>query len=76
MSTASAMITTIDTAISAIVTGQVDSINVDGESFNALNLDSLRRLRKDYEAIVATENSVTNGTMLFGNSGLSAGSGK
>jgi hypothetical protein len=76
MSTATEMITTIDTAISAIVSKKVSSYEIDGVKYSVLNLDELRELRKEYSAIVGSEDAVTNGTAPFGITGLKTGSGK
>jgi len=69
------MLTTIDTAISAIVTGQAESVSVAGDSYTSLDLDKLKNLRSHYASIVAQEN-VSENTPMFGITGLQAGSGK
>lgn len=76
MSTASDMVTTIDTAISNIVSGEAASVTVDGESYSTLNLDQLIKVRDHYQAIVAGETATTNCEAMFGITGLSAGAGK
>jgi len=76
MSTASDMVTTIDTAISAIVTKKTDSYEIDGVKYTALNIDKLRQLREYYAGIVGSEDAIANSTAPFGITGLKAGSGK
>ena len=70
------MVTTIDTAISAIVTKKASSWTIDGVTYTALDLDELRELRNYYDGIVGTENATTNSTAPFGITNLKAGSGK
>ena len=76
MSTSTAMITTIDTAISAIVTKKAESWEIDGVQYTALDLAKLRQLRDFYSQIAATETATANSAAPFGITNLSAGSGK
>lgn len=76
MTTASTMVATIDTAISAIVTKKAESWTIDGVEYTALDLSRLRQLRAFYAEIVGTEEATANSSAPFGISGLSAGSGK
>lgn len=76
MSTASVMVTTIDTAISDIVTKKVANVTVDGVDYSMLNLNDLRELRKYYAEIAAGESSAAATRAPFGVSTLYKGSGK
>ena len=76
MSTASVMVTTIDTAISAIVTRKISSTTIDGIDYSMLNLNELRELRKYYAEIANGETQAAAGNSPFGISNLSMGSGK
>lgn len=76
MTTASTMLTTIDTAISAIVTKKAASWTIDGVTYTALDIDKLQQLRSFYAEIVGTETATANSSAPFGITGLSAGSGK
>jgi len=76
MSTASQMITTIDTAIASIVSKEAQQIVVDGETYDALDISKLYKLRASYEAIVGVENAAANNTVPFGITGLAAGNAR
>lgn len=76
MATASEMVTKIDTAIENIITGEVDTVTIEGESYNNLDLDKLRRMRDHYASIGGVDDAITAGSAPFGITGLSAGSGK
>lgn len=76
MSTASEMVTTIDTAISAIVTKKAASYEIEGITYNVLNLDDLRELRKYYQGIAAGETAASAGSPRFTINPLKSGDAK
>ena len=76
MSTASEMVDTLDTAISAIVGRQAASYTIDGVTYTAHDLDKLRALRRMYAGEEAIENADTNDTFPFLIHKLEAGDGK
>ncbi len=77
MSTASDMITTIDTAISSIVTKQASSWTFEGVTYQAQDLDKLRALRDYYANIYAGElSAATTKRPRFGITQLGAGDGR
>ena len=76
MSAASDMMTTIDTAIASIVAKEAASIQVDGATYTALDLDKLRLLRKHYAEIVGRETAAAASRPPFGVNTLVTGSGR
>lgn len=76
MSTASDMVTTIDTAISAIVTKKAESYEVAGIRYTVLNLDDLKELRAYYEGIASGETAAASANPRFQINPLKAGDAK
>jgi hypothetical protein len=59
---AATMLTEIDAAISAIVTGTASAVTVNGTAYSALNLTELRELRIYYAAEAARETALAGTT--------------
>ena len=76
MSTASDMVTTIDTAISAIVTKQAESYEIEGIRYTVLDLDKLRNMRVYYQGIATGETAATAGNPRFQINPLKSGDAK
>lgn len=76
MSTASDMVTTIDTAISAIATKKAESYEVAGIRYSVLDLDKLREMRTYYQNISAAETASSSGNPRFQINPLKSGDGK
>ncbi len=73
---AATILAEIDAAISAIVSGTAAAISVGGTSYSALNLDSLRELRRDYAALAAQETAAAAGTRRWAIQPMTAGDAK
>lgn len=56
---AQAELTAVNAAILAIVTGKAQSYSINGRTVTRLDLNSLRELRKELEAVIARASSGT-----------------
>ena len=58
MATNSEMLTSVRTAIAAVLAGGNSSYSINGRTFTRLDLDTLLRMEKEYAGRVASENAV------------------
>ncbi len=76
MSTASDMVTKIDTAISEIVEKKAESYEIDGIRYTVLDLDKLGKMRSHYQGIAAGETAAASGNPRFRINPLKSGDAK